>query len=509
MRSRHSCWLPIIAAVLWSSHAVMNTRAQEPQVPNILWIFIEDMNPLLGCYGDDLIETPNFDRLARNGVVFENCFAPTPVCSPCRSAVITGVMSTTFGTHNHQTLRRGDVPLPPHAKTLPELFRQAGYYTFNSGKTDYNFKADSQAMYDQQCSNKITLPGNRIENDPWDGYPTDQPFFGQLQREGGKLKFYYQRLHGMGSWKARPWKLDPQVSAATLPECYPKDPVLLANWAEHYDCVAGQDWEIGMILEDLKQAGHLENTIVFTFSDHGMYLPRHKQFCYDGGLHVPLIVSYFGDDPAIKETIQAGARRSDLVSLLDVSATSLALAGLPIPDWYESKDVFADDFKRDFIIATRDRCDFTIDRIRAVRTRDMKYIRNFMTDRPYTQPQYRDGRDYMERLREMYAAGELPPEQAWFWADERPAEELYDLTNDPGELHNLASDPAYRDRLESMRETLDRWIEETGDKGQFPESEAQLLAVLKASQRRGWVAVNPEYEPVREKYADQLKPQGE
>ena len=485
-----------------------NAYAAKSQKPNILWIYIEDMSPLLSCYGDPLIQTPNFDRLAKNGVLFEKCFAPTPVCSPCRSAIITGVMSTTFGTHNHRTLRKADVRLPSYAKTLPELFRQAGYYTFNCGKTDYNFNDDSEAMYDQQCSNRIKLPGNKIKNQQWKGYPDDRPFFGQHQREGGKLKFYYRRLYNMGDWKSRPTKMPLQTGATTLPACYPKDPILVANWTEHYDCISVQDWDVGMILENLKQTDKLENTIIFTFSDHGMYLPRHKQFCYDGGLHVPLIISYFGNNPSIKKVIPAGKRRKDLVSLLDISATSLALAGLAVPDWYESRDVFAPDFRRDYIVATRDRCDFTIDRIRAVRTHNMKYIKNFMTDRPYMQPNYRDGRDYMDCLRKMYSKGKLSAQQAWFWADERPAEELYDLSKDPGELNNLAANPEYQDRLKEMRRTLDHWIKETGDKGQIPEDERQLLAVLKLCQKMKWQAVNPEYEPVRKKYADQLtKPQ--
>ena len=479
--------------------------ASPARPPNILWIFIEDMNPLLSCYGDPLLKTPHFDRLAENGVLFEQCFVPAPVCSPCRSGLMAGMMPTTFGAHNHRVYDKSEVQLPAGVKTLPELFRDAGYYTFNAGKTDYNFMSDRKLMYDQQCSNKIKLPGNGIKKQDWKGYPEDKPFFGQLQREGGKQVFYYGKLYNRGGWGSRAFKMDPQVAAETLPTCYPKDPVLLKNWAEHYDCVAAQDWDVGCILKDLENKNLLENTIVFAFSDHGLFLPRHKQFCYDGGLQVPLIVSYFGADPEIKKTIEARTRRNDLVSLLDVSATSLALAGLEIPDWHESKDLFSPDYKRDYIVATRDRDDFTIDRIRAIRTADFKYIRNFMTDRPYMQPQYRDTKDFVIRMKELYAEGKLTSGQAWFWADGRPAEELYDLRKDPGELHNIASDPAYKDQLEQMRGYLDEWIRETGDKGQFPESETQLLAVVKnALKHPTWHLVNPEYEPVFKKYADEI-----
>lgn len=203
----------------------------------------------------------------------------------------------------------------------------------------------------------------------------------------------------------------------------------------HYDCVLHTDRQVGRILSRLEEDGILENTAVFLFSDHGMRLPRHKQFIYEGGHKVPLMISWPGG-------LQPGTVRTDLVSGIDISATSLALAGIEIPEGMEGQDLFASNFvARNYVVAAKDRCDFTIDRMRTVRTRRYCYVRNFLTDRPYMQPQYRDGSRFMELMRTMYANGELASEQAWFWAEERPEEEFYDCEADPHAVQNLVDDP--------------------------------------------------------------------
>ena len=127
---------------------------------------------------------------------------------------------------------------------------------------------------------------------------------------------------------------------------------------------------------------------------------------------------------------------------------------------------FAIDFKRDVVFAAKDRMDFTIDRVRSLRTSDnLKYIRNFFTDRPYMQLNYRHGREYMVRMVELFAQGKLSDVQARFWSNYRPAEELYDLNNDPHEIHNLAANPTHREQLEQLRARMNQWIADTDDKG--------------------------------------------
>jgi len=194
------------------------------------------------------------------------------------------------------------------------------------------------------------------------------------------------------------------------------------------------------------------------------------------------------------------------VNSIDISVTSMALAGLEIPDYMEGRDVFAKDYKgRDYVISARDRCDYTIERIRAVTTKRYRYLRNFLTDRPYLQPQYRDGRAVMKTWKRLYGEGKLTPEAAAFASDKRPAEELYDLAKDPHEVRNLAGDPKYAKELQRHRDILAKWMEQTDDKGQYPESEEGLFQVLC---RWGEKCVNPEYASVRVKYADVLGGRG-
>lgn len=453
--------------------------------PNILWIYIEDMNPFLGCYGDDTVPTPNMDRLAENGILFEKCFAPSPVCSPTRSALVTGKMSTTIGTHNHNSAYDETTPifLPAYLEgnTLPELFRKNGYETFNQGKDHYNFTYDRTKLYTMQ-----EVEGNRTA--PWRELgDKKKPWFGQLQLWGGK-----EALHEEIKTLKDGDRLPPEEAAKTLPPYYPKDEILLKHWAMHYDCIRLTDTKVGQVMESLESDGLRENTVVFLFSDHGCYMPRHKQFCYDGGLHVPLIISA----PKGYKKRPDGTRRPDLASAIDISATSLAFAGIAIPEWHDGQDVFAAGFGHDFLVGAKDRMDFTIDRVRSIRTPEgLKYIRNFMVDRPWMQLNYRHGRDYMDRMEELFDSGRLSETEARFFADYRPAEELYDLARDPHEINNLAHDPAYREQLAALRTRLDNWIRETDDKGRYPEDEANLRYTY---ERWGDAkCINPEYDPFR------------
>ncbi len=456
--------------------------------PNILWIYIEDMNPFMGCYGDDTIETPHMDGLAKNGVLFEKAFVTAGVCSPCRSAIITGRMQTTIGAHNHNSsYPKTPIPLPSYLQgnTLPQLFEANGYETFNQGKDHYNFQYNRKDMYTLQYAK-----GKKNEWATWrERKDKSKPFFAQFTLWGGKYA-----LGGEKAFKNMKGRATEEKAMRSFPPYYPNDPVLRKHWRLHYDGVKMTDNFAGKIMANLKADGLLENTVVFCFSDHGCYMPRHKQWCYEGSLHVPLIISA----PEGVKFSKDGTRRKDLVSALDVSATALNFAGIEIPKWYDSKDLFAPDYKRDYVVAAKDRMDFTIDRVRSMRTADgIKYIRNFMIDRPYRNPTYKDNRDYMIRCRELFGLGKLSTQQALFWSDYRPAEELYDLNVDPHEMNNLAQSPNYQKQLLEMRKKLNKWIKDTDDKGQYPEDTPNL----KETYRR-WGdkrCVNPEYDRFRPK----------
>ena len=476
--------LAVLVPLLAAEPKARAQPSQERDRPNVLWIYVEDMNGWLGCYGDKTVATPNIDALAARGTRFDRAYVPAPVCSATRSALITGAMQTSLGLHNHRSARanfRGltmgkgydAIRLPKGAKTLPEMFREAGYYTFNQGKTDYNFVHDIDALYDRH-NGQMNLARVDLAGLWRDVAASKKPFFGQIQLRGGKNR--------------PPKRVD--RSKVKIPPYYPDVPLVREEYAHHYDCIAKTDAEVGRIIASLQKAGMLEKTVVFFFSDHGFRMHRHKQFCYEGGIRVPLIAAGPGAPKRI---------RNDLVSGIDISRTTLGLAGIDAPAHNEGRDLFARDHRpRGSVVSARDRLDYTIDRIRAVVTKRYKYLRNYLTDRPYMQPQYRDPWAVTKKIRAMAAAGELNATQLAFYGESRPAEELYDLDADPHETKNLVKDPAFAEELELHRALLEAWVEASGDRGQDGESEAGLRAVLR---RWGDKCVNPEYEPVRKQLA--------
>lgn len=452
--------------------------------PNILWIYLEDVSGWFSCYGDKIIQTPNIDALAARGTRFTRYYSPAGVCSPARSANVLGIMQTSVGAHNHQSSRNhaqgtkhdgiGMIYLPSAVKPLPQIMRQQGWYTFNEGgKDDYNFVVSVDDLYDFAPKRKGWGPPELLAGKCWAGLKPGQRFFGQVQLGGGKLG------------NAAPKVVD--RAKVPVPPYYPDVPEVREEIGAHYDCLLKTDEQVGEIIAALKRDGHYENTRVFLVSDHGYRMHRHKQYIYEGGIHMPLIVAGPG--------IAQGAVRDDLVSGIDLAPTVLATAGLPVPATMEGRDLFAAGSRpREYVVAARDRCDHTIDRIRTVVTTRFQYLRNYLTDRPYMQSSYKDPWTVTKKLRAMMAAGQMNRDQLVFFGAERPAEELYDLERDPHQIRNLAGDPKYAADLERHRQFLTSWIAKTGDKGQQPESDAGLIQVL---YERGDVAVNPEYAHLR------------
>jgi arylsulfatase A-like enzyme len=444
---------------------------------NILWIYVEDLSPWIGSYGDKINQesTPTLDKLASDGVLFERCYTPAPVCSATRSALITGAMQTTSGTHNHRSSRDKNtlIQLPKGWKTLPQIFQENGYATFNRGKDDYNFDYKRSELYSvgKKIERKkgVTHSGSGKFSD----LPANKPFFIQIQLAGGKSRVKN------GAVKAEDIEVPPY---------FPDTAVFRKWWAHHYNTVRNTDADVKRVLAELEQSGRADNTVVFFFSDHGNNESvRHKQFCYEGGVHVPLIVAGAG--------LPKNQRRKDLVSGLDISAATLAIAGIESPAWFEGRDLFAKDHQpRKHVISARDRCDYTIDVTRTVRTEKFRYLRNYKTDRIYLQPQYRDPKDYIKQLKSMHKAGKLSELQEKIYFGKRPDHELYNLEKDPFEVNNLATDPNYAETLQQHIAILEKWQKETGDKGMQPESAAGLRAVYNRWKQK---CVNPEFAPFK------------
>jgi arylsulfatase A-like enzyme len=427
-----------------------------PAKPNIIWIIMDDVGVELPCYGEKGIATPNIDRLVREGVRFDQAFLTSSVCSPSRSALITGMYQTSIGAHHHRSGRGTEkIHLSGGVEPVAVLFQRAGYFTSNGdyplkgkrlGKTDYNFEWDPK-MYD----------GN-----DWAERKTGQPFFAQIQLWGGKNRNDNGRWHRDVAPKTLTALTKP--SDVTLPPYYPRDPVVLEDWAQYLDCIRFCDKQVGEILQRLETEGILDQTLIILMGDNGISHARGKQFLYDEGIRTPFIVRGPG--------ITRGAVRTDLIEHIDMAATSLAWAGLKVPSWMQGRDLFAKDYlQRDAVFAARDRCGETVDRIRSVRTKQYKYIRNFHPQRPLQQPNdYKDSKLIIQRLRQLKAQGKLDAlQEEILFSASRSAEELYDVVADPFEIRNLASDPNFRSTLETLRKRLDRWMVETHDAG--PESD--------------------------------------
>lgn len=436
--------------------------------PNILWFVVDDMSANFSCYGETLINTPHVDRLAREGTRFVNAFVTAPVCSPCRSAMITGMYQTSIGAHHHRS-GRGErkIHLPEGVVPIPALFQRAGYFTCigsglpgiderglpttneRQGKTDYNFQWDA-AMYDGH---------------DWKGRQPGQPFFMQVQLPGGKLRGNDDRSAAkLADQAKREFGQSVDAKMVQLPPYYPRDPVLLHDWSAYLDSVRLTDLHVGRVLDRLEEEGLIEETVVIFMTDHGISHARGKQFLYDEGTHIPFVVRGPG--------IAAGVTRSDLIEHIDMAAVSLAAAGIALPSAMQAQDVFSSSYQpREAVFAARDRCDETVERLRSVRTEEYLYIRNFHPGRPHLQPNaYKDGKQIVQRLRELERDEQLDSlAKQLLFRPVRPIEELYRWKEDRWQVHNLADEPSWQSVLLQLRDRLDRWIVDTKDQG--PESE--------------------------------------
>ena len=415
--------------------------------PNVVWIIADDLGPELACFGYSDVATPNIDRLANGGTRFTHAFATAPVCSSSRTAFVTGQYQTTVGGHHHDT--RNKPELPKSVPTVVGLMQQQGYFVCNGNgsltkqiaKSHFNFAYDSKTFFD---------------GTDWTQRNPNQPFFATVQIKEPHRPF-------VRSDRTRP--------DAIIPPYYPDHPIARADWANYLASIEVLDQKVGRVLDRLDAEGLAENTLVIFFGDHGRPHVRGKQWLYDGGLHVPLIVRWPNHVPE---------RRVDdrLVSLLDLMPTTLMAAGDTPPE-LPGHNLFDDSFEgHKILFAARDRCGDAVDRIRSVRTRNFKYIRNFYPELPYLQHSgYKKAGYPVETLmRVMHKQGRW---DTLLMAETRPAEELYDLVADPHEMNNLSGDSDFQPKLVEMQSRLDRWIVETNDKGRLDESLTVDIGALK------------------------------
>lgn len=429
-----------------SAYLSVGTSPKPADKPNILWIVCEDISPFISAYGFKEVSTPNIDQLAREGVRYTNVFTTAGVCAPSRSSIITGMYPTSIGTQHMRTLGGGkysavqaySAVVPDYVKCFPEYLRMNGYFCTNNEKQDYQFEAP------------VTAWDENSLNAGWRNRPAGKPFFSVFNLAITHESQLFMR-QGDSLW------VDPDK--VTVPPIYPDTKAVRGDIARLYTNIEIMDSQVGKIIKMLKDDGLYDNTIIFFYSDHGGALPWMKREIIERGTHIPFIIRF----PGMKN---AGTVDDEMISEVDFAPTVLSLAGVEVPAYMQGQAFLGAQKSatpRKYCYAGRDRMDTEYDRVRSVRDNRYRYVYNYMPDKPYYQDiEYRKNIPMMKEILELKDEGKLPATtMAWF--DTKPKEELYDEVNDPYDLHNLATDPDYQNKLVEMRAAFQNWTNKVGD----------------------------------------------
>jgi len=459
----------IVLCCVLSINIKAQNKSKKPL--NIVWLSTEDMGPILGSYGNKVIKTPNLDKLAKEGVRYTNAYSTVGVCAPSRFSIITGVYSARIGAHNmrtgdyhnyktpeevtHKTYKgikdktgrnipEYEVVPPTYVKPFTEILRKKGYYTANNFKCDYQFNAPFTAW--DEVSYSVS----------YKDAPAGKPFF------------YVRNFlvtHESRIWQRKNKPLTVKQSEVIVPTYFADIPEVRQDIARKYSNIEEMDRQVGELMKQLEEDELLDNTIIMFWSDHGGNLLRQKRAVGNTGLHVPLIIRY----PNKK---MAGKVDDRMVSLMDLGPTVLSLLNIKPPNHYDGK-AFAGKYEeapRRFVFGTADRFDETTDMQRSVLDGRFVYIKNFLPQLPLIyRNRYREQITMNAKLIELNRQKKLKGDAAYMFMKTKPREELYDLENDPYEVHNLAEDPNYEKHLSKYRKALANWQLEIGDKGFIPE----------------------------------------
>lgn len=468
-----------IAGKVWPLHA-------QTARPNILWLVSEDNNPILGCYGDPLAQTPNLDALAKRGVLFRHTYSAAPVCAPSRFAILTGVHPESCAPANQM---RAMATLPPQIRPYPALLRDAGYYCTNNAKTDFNCNADAAALFDD--SSRTAHYKNR---------PAGRPFFAIFNHEsthesvlipaqtrprraapaaaaGAPAAAPADSVYPPGAAAARATDLAAgpvKPGDIRVPAYLPDTPDIRQDRATYYNAVTVMDAQIGAKLKQLEDAGLAEDTIVFYYSDNGGVHPRSKRYCYADGLRCALIVAIPPKWQHLS-AVKMGTVITSPVSLIDLAPTLLSMIGAAVPSSVQGTAFLGPGAAtpRRYAFGMRNRMDERYDFVRAVTDGRYHYIRNYSPHRVFQHGAFEwQLRGYQSWERE-YRAGRLNQVQSRFFTGTRPFEELYDVQEDPDSVENLADAPAHAARLATLRRALDEHMLATNDNGFIPEGMPQ------------------------------------
>lgn len=427
--------------------------------PNVVWLISEDNSVhYLKLFDEHGAETPNIAKLAESGLLFRNAFSNAPVCSVARTTLMTGCYAPRIGTQFHR--RSVVVPMPPGLKMFPAYLREAGYYTTNRNKKDYNAQ-ETPGTWDES-SRKAT----------WRNRSNDQPFFHMQSFTAS----HESSLHfSQEVYETKPTETDP--SSVFVAPYHPQTDLFRYTVAKYHDNIRKIDREIGAVVDQLREDQLLDDTFVFYFGDHGGVLPRGKGYAYESGLHVPLVVHI----PKNFQHLAPMSPAKDVdgfVQFVDFGATVLNLAGLEIPQGIDGKPFLGEGVEAEELNARNeawgyaDRFDEKYDLVRTLRRGRYEYVRSYQ---PFNmdglQNNYRFIMLAYREWRTIYNSNRdsLTPAQRAFF-ESRPVEMLFDIEQDPHEVNDLAQDPNYAEVLLDMRQRMQNELTSWPDLSFYPES---------------------------------------
>ena len=435
--------------------AVTATAADKP---NIVWILSEDNSKhYLKLFDDNGIETPHIAKLAEHGLIFTRAFSNAPVCSVARSTLATGCLAPRIGTQYHR--RSKLAAMPEGLKMFPSYLRDAGYYTTNNSKKDYN-AVEGPGVWDES-SRKAS----------WRNRPDQsQPFFHmETHTESHESSLHFDKetfLHQ---------KTNTDPNSVNLAKYHPDTPLFRYTHARYLDEMVIIDDIVGKTVAKLEEDGLLEDTFIFYFGDHGGVLPRSKGYVYESGLHVPLVVRV---PEKWKHLVDGnfGDRVKGFVNFIDFGPTVLRLAGLAVPKQMDGRPFLGKNIgmaevnSRDEAYGYADRMDEKYDFCRSLRKGKWKYIRNYQPYYPDAlQNNYRYKMLAYQEWRDLFKEGKLGADQRQFF-EARTPEALYDVENDPDEVNNLIGQAGNLEVLKMLRDRLTEEEKSLPDLSFFPES---------------------------------------
>jgi arylsulfatase A-like enzyme len=403
--------------------------------PNFVFLISDDHTFAdLGCYGNSVVRTPNLDRLAAGGLRFNHCYVSSPQCSPNRSSLFTGCTPHTTSTSRLHT------PMPPWERSFLEPLKERNYFCGAFRKVHQGKEFDRRwDFYGDRGT-----PFKRF----FDALPASKPFF---------LHVGFTDPHR--PYKAGAFSPPHDPSKVRVPAFLPDTPEVRQDLAHYHDSIARMDAECGEVLELLEQRGLAENTLVIFTADNGMPFPRAKGTCYDPGIHVPLVARWPGRIPP--------GVRDELIAHVDLPATWLDAAGVEKPAKMQGRSflslLLGKAYQpREAVFSERNWHD-NFDPIRSVRTRRHKLIFNAAPHFPYRPAWDLADSPSWASYQQAARRGRINGDQMQLFSPSRPVIELYDLENDPGEFHNLATSAAHADTLHDMKRRLSEWMHQTYD----------------------------------------------